>query len=157
MKVPRVELAKTRNFSHYGEDCPLKILWKSLYRAKSYEEFCLWAELNQEENAPIDLGILQAFIYEYSCGLCKKPFLQKKLDWYRQILIVERFRRGEVYAFPTIWTLLEPEEIEPGLKAYCEWTKKVYTHREDQETPKSLMKRLRDYEKQKSDYARCRR
>lgn len=156
MKVPRIEIAKTRGFSHYGSDCPLKVLWKSLYKAKSYEEFCMLSEINQENCAPIDLGVIQAFIYEYSSGLTKNEYARRKLEEYRDILIVERFRRGEASSFPYIWPLLEPEEIEPGAKAYCEWKKKVHTHRENQETPEYLMKRLRAYEKQKSDYARHR-
>lgn len=63
MKVPRISLAKLHGFSHYGDDCPLKILWRSLYKANTYEEFVMLAMLNQEPRAPIDLGTVQSFIY----------------------------------------------------------------------------------------------
>ena len=125
MKVPRISLAKLHGFSHYGDDCPLKILWRSLYKAKSYEEFAMLAMLNQEPSAPIDLGIVQSFIYEYSCGGARNASIGKKLREFRDVLCVERFRRGDIAAFEVIQHLLEPSEIVDGRKKYDEWWENV--------------------------------
>lgn len=121
MKYARIDLSDNTFFSHYGEDCPLKVLWQSLYKSHSYEEFCMLCDINQEPEAPIELGTIQGFIYEYSCGACKNPYAEKKLKSYRNRLNLERFRRGEVYGFEGIKHMLEPEEIEPGRKAYEKW------------------------------------
>lgn len=125
MKVPRISLAKLHGFSHYGDDCPLKILWRSLCRAKSYEEFAMIAMLNQEPSAPIDLGTVQSFIYEYSCGGGHNTNLYRKLREFRDVLCVERFRRGDIAAFEVIQHLLEPSEIVEGRKKYDEWWESV--------------------------------
>lgn len=125
MKVPRTSLAKLHGFSHYGDDCPLKILWRSLYKAKTYEEFAMLAMLSQEPSAPIDLGIVQSFIYEYSCGGGRNDSIRKKLREFRDVLCVERFRRGDIAAFEVIQHLLEPSEAVEGRKKYDEWWKNV--------------------------------
>ena len=75
MKVPRISLAKLHGFSHCGDDCPLKILWRSLCKAKTYEEFAMLAMLSQEPKAPIDLGVVQSFIYNFSSR--EDNFLQR--------------------------------------------------------------------------------
>lgn len=125
MKVPRLSLAKLHGFSHGGDDCPLKILWRSLYKAKTYEEFVMLAMLNQEPNAPIDLGTVQSFIYEYSCGWVRNANNRKKLREFRDVLCVERFRRGDIAAFEVIQHLLEPPEIFEGRKKYDKWWENV--------------------------------
>lgn len=125
MKVPRLSLAKLHGFSHFGNDCPLKILWRSLYKAKTYEEFAMLAMLSQEPSAPIDLGIVQSFIYEYSCGYHRNASIRKKLREFRDVLCVERFRRGDIAAFEGIKHLLEPPEIVEGRKKYDEWWENV--------------------------------
>ena len=125
MKVPRLSLAKLHGFSHFGDDCPLKILWRSLYKAKTYEEFVMLAMLNQEPSAPIDLGTVQSFIYEYSCGGARTASISKKLREFRDVLCVERFRRGDIAAFEVIQHLLEPAEIAEGRKKYDEWWENV--------------------------------
>ena len=125
MRVPRTSLAKLHGFSHGGDDCPLKILWRSLYKAKTYEEFVMLAMLNQEPSASIDLGTVQSFIYEYSCGGGHNASIRKKLREFRDVLCVERFRRGDIAAFEVIQHLLEPSETVEGRKKYDEWWENV--------------------------------
>ena len=127
MKVPRLSLAKLHGFSHYGNDCPLRVLWRALYKSSSYEEFAMRSLLSQEPEAPIDLGTVQAFIYEYSCGGASNKTARRKLSEYRDILCVERFRRGDVGAFEIIKSLLEPEEIADGQRKYDEWWDSIKT------------------------------
>lgn len=125
MKYGRIELAESTAFSHSGRDCPLKVLWQSLYKSHSYEEFCMLCDLNQEPNAPITLGAIQEFIYEYSCGGARTTTSRIRLREYRDRLILERFRRGEVSCFDSIKHMLEPEEIKSGRKAYDKWWKEL--------------------------------
>ena len=69
------------------------------------------------------LGTIQGFIYEYSCGGAKNS--TSKLREYRDRLVLERFRRGEVSCFDSIQHMLEPEEIESGRKACDKWWKEL--------------------------------
>ena len=123
MKYGRIELADSTAFSHFGQDCPLKVLWQSLYKSHSYEEFRVLCDINQEPDAPITLGAIQGFIYEYSCGGARTTTSRVRLKEYRDRLILERFRRGEISAFPSIKHMLELKEIEPGRRAWEKWWK----------------------------------